>query len=177
MDPLSNDIRFLTERALWETENLIACVPDGMWSRRYDGIPVWKYVYHMLYSMDRWFIDPGDPAYRDPPFHTKALADLNVGPAEDQSLAREQITGYFAMIENKLRTYLGTLTDAMLSERPAGCGWSRLCLILGQHRHWHRHMGIVYGFLIADAGLWPYVLNMSGAYPDGPMPNYSGETP
>lgn len=55
---LSDDIRFLTNRALWETENLIKCIPDELWDKRYDGIPMWKYLYHTLYSMDRWYINP-----------------------------------------------------------------------------------------------------------------------
>ena len=171
-DPLSDDIRELTERALWETENLIACVPDALWDRRYDELPLWKYLYHTLYSMDRWFINPCDPDYRDPEFHTKTLADLNVVPEADEALSRAQINAYFRRIRQKLRTYLAALTDDQLRVCPEGCGLSRLRLILGQHRHWHRHMGIVYGFLVADTGRWPYVLNMNGKYPETPMPNY-----
>ena len=169
---LSEDIRYLTERALWETENLIACVPEELWDKRYDGIPMWKYLYHMLYSMDRWYINPRDPAYRDPAFHTKTLADLNVVPEPGESLSREEITGYFGMIREKIGSYLQTLEDGMLAECPAGCAMSRLRLIIGQIRHWHRHMGVVYGFVIADTGKWPYVLNMNGKYPNGPMPQY-----
>ena len=175
-EPMTADIRYLTERALWETENLIACVPDALWDRRYDGIPVWKYLYHTLYSMDRWFIDPGDPAYRDPPFHTRALADLNIVPAKVETLSRERLNAYLFRIGAKLRAYLDTLSDSMLTESPEGCDLSRLRLIIGQHRHWHRHMGIVYGFLIRDTGRWPYVLNMNGAYPDGPMPHWYDAT-
>lgn len=48
----------------------------------------------------------------------------------------------------------------------------RFCLNLGQFRHWHRHMGIIYGFIVADTGKWPYVLNMKGKYPEEPMPNF-----
>ena len=172
MEPLSDDIRYLTERALWETENLISCVPDALWEKRYDGIPLWKYLYHMLYSMDRWFINPRDPVYRDPAFHTGTLADLNVVPEEGERLSGEQLYGYFCTVKQKIEAYLATLTDDMLGECPEGCDMSRLRLILGQHRHWHRHMGIVYGFLIEDTGKWPYVLNMNGEYPDSPMPNF-----
>ena len=75
---LCEDIRFLTERALWETENLMKCIPDRLWEKRYDGIPMWKYVYHMLYSMDRWFVNPNDEGYQKPEFHMETLADLNV---------------------------------------------------------------------------------------------------
>lgn len=28
------------------------------------------------------------------------------------------------------------------------------------------------GFIIEDAGKWPYVLNMNRKYPEEPMPNY-----
>jgi len=172
MDPLSEDIRYLTERALWETGNLMACVPDALWEKRYDGIPMWKYLYHMLYSMDRWYINPRDPDYRDPAFHKPGLADLNVIPEEGECVSRELLNGYFASVGKKIGEYLDSLTDAMLGECPPGCDMSRLRLILGQHRHWHRHMGIVYGFLIEDTGKWPYVLNMNGKVPDEPMPNF-----
>jgi len=172
MNPLSDDIRYLTKRALWETENLIVCIPDIIWDKRYDGIPLWKYLYHMLYSMDRWFINPFDPEYRDPAFHVEYLANLNVVPGEDQLLSREQEMAYFLQIKEKILNYLSDLTDEMLSECPEESDMSRLRLIIGQHRHWHRHMGIVYGFVIEDTGKWPYVLNMDAAYPDTPMPNY-----
>lgn len=169
---LSDDIRYLTERALWETENLMKCIPDELWEKRYDGIPMWKYFYHMLYSMDRWYINPYDEHYTDPEFHTDTLADLNVIPAEGERLSRKQLEHYFGRIREKIQHYIATLEDTMLCENPANCDMSRFRLILGQFRHWHRHMGVIYGFIIEDTGKWPYVLNMHNAYPDSPMPNF-----
>lgn len=168
---LCDDIRYLTNRALWETENLIKCIPDKLWDKRYDGIPMWKYVYHTLYSMDRWYINPNDASYRNPEFHTDTLADLNVIP-QDEYIERSQIDQYFLQIQDKIQNYIEQLEDASLSENPEGCNMSRFRLILGQFRHWHRHMGIIYGFIIEDAGKWPYVLNMNGKYPEDAMPNY-----
>lgn len=168
---LCDDIRYLTERALWETENLMKCIPDDLWDKRYDGIPMWKYLYHTLYSMDRWYINPCDGSYRNPSFHTDSLADLNVIPQEEH-LDQEQLAEYFGQIRVKIQTYIDTLDDSMLADNPENCNMSRFCLILGQFRHWHRHMGVIYGFIIEDAGRWPYVLNMLGEYPEGPMPNY-----
>lgn len=173
MPTLCEDIRFLTGRALWETENLMRCVPDELWERRYDGLPLWKYLYHMLYSMDRWYINPCDPDYCPPAFHQPEFADLNDVPPEGGTLVgREQLADYFQAISRKLNRYLETLTDDQLSDCPECCGMSRFRLILGQFRHWHRHMGIVYGFLIQDTGRWPYVLNMDAPYPTTPMPNF-----
>lgn len=170
---LCEDIRYLTGRALWETENLIKCIPDELWDRRYDGLPMWKYLYHTLYSMDRWYINPCDANYRNPEFHTEYMADLNVIPTEEQ-VSREQAEAYFYRIRDKLETYIRLLTDEELGKKPDGCSMTRFRLILGQFRHWHRHMGLIYGFLVEDTGKWPYVLNMDAAYPEGPMPNYYG---
>lgn len=168
---LCDDIRYLTDRALWETENLMKCIPDELWAKRYDGIPMWKFLYHTLYSMDRWYINPCDGSYQDPPFHTDDLANLNVIPGEEY-LSREQLEGYFCQIRDKIQNYITELKDSELSENPENCDMSRFRLILGQFRHWHRHMGVIYGFIIEDAGKWSYVLNMLGAYPEEPMPNY-----
>ena len=168
---LCDDIRYLTDRALWETENLIKCIPDELWNKRYDGIPMWKYLYHTLYSMDRWYINPYDPAYQNPAFHTDTLADLNVVPQEE-GLDRNQLEGYFYQIQDKIQEYIVHLDDSALAQNPENCDISRFCLILGQFRHWHRHMGVIYGFIIEDAGKWPYVFNMFGKYPQEPMPNY-----
>lgn len=169
---LCDDIKYLTDRALWETENLMKCIPDALWEKRYDGIPMWKYFYHMLYSMDRWYINPYDADYTNPEFHTDTLADLNVIPTEDERLTREQMEDYLGQIRSKIQNYTSTLENAMLYENPTNCSMSRFRLILGQFRHWHRHMGVIYGFVIEDTGKWPYVLNMLGAYPDSPMPNF-----
>ena len=168
---LCDDIRFLTDRALWETENLIRCIPDALWNKRYDELPMWKYVYHTLYSMDRWYVNPCDPAYKDPDFHEPGLADLNVVPETDV-LSREQMLQYLTKIRRKIGAYIVTLEDSDLIQTPDGCEMSRFRLILGQFRHWHRHMGLIYGFLVEDTGKWPYVLNMQGKYPEEPMPNF-----
>lgn len=168
---LSDDIRYLTGRALWETENLIKCIPDELWNKRYDGLPMYKYLYHTLYSMDRWFINPGDPSYQNPSFHTDDLANLNVVPGEE-TLDRKLVEDYFYRIKEKIESYILGLEDKELKEKPENCNLTRFRLILGQFRHWHRHMGLIYGFIVEDTGKWPYVLNMNAPYPDEPMPNY-----
>ncbi len=168
---LSDDIRYLTGRALWEMENLIKCITDELWNKRYDGLPMWKYLYHTLYSMDRWYINPGDPVYQNPSFHTDDLANLNVVPG-DENLDRKLVEDYFYKIKEKIENYILGLKDEELSQKPENCDISRFRLILGQFRHWHRHMGLIYGFIVEDTGKWPYVLNMKAPYPEEPMPNF-----
>ena len=92
------------------------------------------YLYHTLYSMDRWYINPCDTDYIDPEFHTDTLADLNVVPKEEESLARTQLEDYFEQIRKKIHNYIAELEDSMLCENPENCDMSRFRLILGQFR-------------------------------------------
>ena len=48
----------MTVRALWETQNVLDCIPDALWDIRFGGAPVWQHIYHMLHELDQWFINP-----------------------------------------------------------------------------------------------------------------------
>lgn len=68
---LCDDIRYLTDRALWETENLMKCIPNELWDKRYDGIPMWKFLYHTLYSMEDGILIHATAPIRSRPFTQK----------------------------------------------------------------------------------------------------------
>ena len=46
----------MTVRSLWETQNVMDCIPDELWQRLYGGAPLWQHLYHALHSLDQWFI-------------------------------------------------------------------------------------------------------------------------
>lgn len=71
-------IQNLTERALWEVKNIIDCVPDDLWDKCYCKMPMWKHIYHMLHSLDLWFINPRDINFTEPAIHEKDLNNLDV---------------------------------------------------------------------------------------------------
>ena len=66
----------MTVRALWETQNVLDCIPDELWDRPYGGAPLWQHIYHMLHALDQWFINPRDRYFVEPPIHTPRLEDL-----------------------------------------------------------------------------------------------------
>ena len=70
----------MTVRALWETQNIMDCIPDEIWDKEYAGSPLWQHVYHMLHKLDQWFINPRDKDFVEPPIHTPALDDLETYP-------------------------------------------------------------------------------------------------
>lgn len=160
----SQSICELTHRALWEVQNVIACLPDALWDRAYCAAPLWKHIYHMLHSLDLWYINPRDPDYRKPAFHVKDLNDLDA--ASDRSLTRAQLDAYAGEVCRKIEAYTASLTDDALLEKPVNCAYTRFTLILAQFRHLHTHMGILMGFLIAETGEWPFVLGLENAVPD-----------
>jgi len=133
-------------------------------------MPTWKHVYHMLHSLDLWFMNPRDKDYQEPPFHIPDLNNLDV-PSE-KGLARAELTGYYAEVQIKILQYLQGLQDQDLIEKPPGCEYTRFTLILAQIRHLHTHMGMIMGFIVEATGLWPLVVGLEGSLPTGSAISY-----
>jgi hypothetical protein len=156
-------IRDQTQRTLWSLNNVIDSIPAIYWERLYCGMPLWKHVYHTLYSLDRWYINPS--VYKEPAFHTDGLNDLDVSTAG--FLSRETLKQYFNGIRFKIITYLDGLDDPKLLERPEKCPYTRFHLILAQHRHLDMHIGMLMGYVIAGEGLWPRIMGLQSEFPEG----------
>lgn len=159
-----------TKRALWEVKNVIDCVPDELWNKEYCEMPCWKHIYHMLHSLDLWYINPRDSSYQEPDIHEKDLNNLDV--ISSRVLSRENINQYFHYINNKIQLYVSELRDEQLMEYPLDSEYCRFNLILAQFRHLHSHMGMIMGFIIDDTGLWPRVLGLEAPFPIGEYHKY-----
>ena len=159
-----------TRRALWEVKNVISCIPDELWNKNYCEMPCWKHVYHMLHSLDLWYINPRDRYFKEPDIHEKDLNNLDV--VSSKNLTRKEIDSYFSGIVGKILAYLSELTDEQLLEYPADCEYSRFTLILAQFRHLQSHMGMLIGFIIDYTGLWPRVLGLENPLPEGEYNKY-----
>lgn len=155
-------------RALWEVDNVIHCIPDRLWDKCYCDMPLWKHIYHMLHSLEQWYINPR--VYEQPAFHIKDLNNLDVKSC--MRLSREDIWRYFDSVKEKIIAYNNSLTDGILLQKPERCEWTRFTLILAQHRHLHSHMGMIMGFIIEDTGLWPKTLGLERNIPKGGLGTY-----
>lgn len=159
-----------TKRALWEVKNVIDCVPDELWDKEYCQMPCHKHIYHMLHSLDLWYINPRDKDFTEPDIHEKDLNNLDV--VSEKTLSRKEIDHYFLAIQEKIQGYLSHLTDSELLSHPSNCEYTRFTLILAQFRHLHSHMGMLMGFIIDDTGLWPRVLGLEHPFPKGEYTKY-----
>jgi len=122
------------------------------------GMPIWKHCYHVLHSLDQWYINPKE--YEHPPFHTENLNSLDI--ASKEVLSREQLLAYLQSIKEKITAYLNTLNDEMLYEIPNGCEQNRLGLIMSQFRHFHAHLGNINATTIIETNKWPRVVGITG---------------
>lgn len=120
-------------------------------------MPIWKHVYHTLHSLDQWYINP--EVYTEPDFHEPNLNSLD-DYDNKKVLSRELLIDYFESIQEKIMEYLSSLSDADLYEKPDGCAYNRLSLILGQFRHFHCHMGNINATTIYNTNQWPRVAGM-----------------
>ena len=159
-----------TRRTLWEVKNVMDCVSDANWSKEHCHMPIWKHIYHMLHSLDLWFINPRDSRFAEPYFHEKDLNNLDV--SSGKQLTRNEIETYFSQIKKKIEAYLDHLQDAALLEKPERCEYTKFTLILAQYRHLHTHMGMLMGFIIDDTRLWPRVVGLEGTIPEAPYSPY-----
>lgn len=169
-DSYTDIIADQTDRMLWEVKNVIDCVPDHMWDEIYCEMPLWKHIYHMLHSLDLWFINPRDENFQEPSVHRKDLNNLDI--VTDGSLTRPEIDDYFQRISARIQNYTSSLTDRELAEMPKNCEYTKFTLILAQYRHLHTHMGMIMGFIVAGTGLWPRVVGLEGKIPQGDYDKY-----
>lgn len=162
---LSEVIQDQTDRALWELKNIIDCVPDELWCRKYCNMPLYKHIYHTLHSLDLWFINPNDNNYLEPYFHIPNLNNLDI--ETDRKISYDELVIYYFSIERKIKKYIYNLTDNVLYEVPEGCKYNKFNLIIGQFRHLHTHMGMIMGWIIEATGKWPAVLGLEKPIPAG----------
>ena len=126
------------------------------------GAPCWRWAYHALHSADKWFINPFD--YEEPPFHAEGLD--NPDNPSDVVLSDAELLAYLDSIEKKTIDYLRTLTDEMLYEKPKGCKYTRMELVLRQYRHLSFHTGMLNGQTALAKGQFPVWVSETDQYLD-----------
>ena len=151
-------------------KNIIDCVPDNLWDKCYCQMPMWKHIYHMLHSLDLWFMNPRDTNFIEPSIHEKDLNNLDV--FTNKKLSRDEIIEYYTQIVVKIKNYLLATKDEELLLMPDNCEYTRFTLILSQYRHLHSHMGMIMGFIIDDTGMWPRVVGLEKPLPMEPYSKF-----
>ena len=69
---------------------------------------------------------------------------------------------YFDFVTNKIERYLENLTADELIQKPQGCEYTRLELILGQIRHEMWHVGLSSAITFENKNIWNTFTGLSG---------------
>ncbi len=120
------------------------------------GWPLGEQLYHMLHSMDKWYISPET--------YTEPYSVLGIRPPESGAkphLTKPELQAYWNLVKAKVNRYTETLTDEVLSSCPEKCQFTRLELILGQYRHFMYHIGLAHGFIRSETGHNPEYIGLN----------------
>jgi len=139
MDDLIRIIKEQTQTLYLNTDAILDALNESdLYDKNICDWPLGDQIYHMLHSMNYWFINPSlypEPDYSPTDKGTKKI------------LTKNEIIEYCKSVKDKITKYLENLNSDSLAERPPNCQFSKLALILGQFRHFMYHVGLIHGCL------------------------------
>ena len=171
-DRTSAIVRYQTDILLRNLEQALDIVTEARLEKTIFRWPLWKQYYHLLHSLDQWFINAFD--YREPPFHKAGMNGFDV--MGDGRLTKSQLVEYFNFIRARIEKYVDSLTTDALFENlgtatPVAAHFgiaqplTRLDLIIGQMRHAMYNLGLIHAMLYVDTKELPAYIGMSDAVP------------
>lgn len=154
-------VRIIEEQTQILFKNLEDQVEGAELSCIFDNVNNSRYLFHMIHSMDKYFINPYDYTYNaesaggvDENYSIIDEACEGYIPNDGFVVPRETLADYLAFVKQKILAYLETLTDDKLAEKPENCPHTKLALILGQYRHTMFHCGLSEAVTFANSGEW-----------------------
>lgn len=102
--------------------------------------------------------------FTEPDFHENGM-DNPDNPC-NVVLSDKELLDYLHKVQIKTENYLDNLSDEDLNEKPDGCEYTRLELILGQFRHISSHIGMINGQTIERTGRFPVFSGLDGKQTD-----------
>lgn len=115
-----------------------------------DNVNNSRFLFHMIHSMDKYFINPYDYDYSEVynligiDENYSIISESREGYIADDGyvIPREKLVRYMDYVKAKIDNYFSGLSDEELSEKPADCPYTRLQMILAQFRHSMFHCGM-----------------------------------
>jgi hypothetical protein len=118
---------------------------------------VWRQMYHLLYSLDKYFISPDD--FVEPPFHEDGLNYFDI--ETKRNLTKGQLWNYYSDIKGRISGYLDILKDNDLLDKPSKCNLSKFDLIMAQHRHVIYNLGIIDVLVLQITNVMPRYVSLN----------------
>jgi len=161
---LTDSIKNQTKQIFQNIEILFEAIPADEFESVKGGFITWRHFYHLIHSLDKNFIDPGN--YNEPEFHKK---NLNIIYLDDENkLSKEEIAEYYEKVKDKIQTYINELDEKVLDEEITfnEMKLTKMELILAQLRHVFYHVGYLHCCIKTEKGETPEYIGLYKAVPD-----------
>jgi len=115
-----------------------------------DNVNNSRFLFHMIHSMDKYFINPFDYSYDEVYKLTgidekySIISESREGYINnpDYVIEKEILAAYMDFVKEKINAYLDNLNDEDLYKKPEGCPYTIMQMILAQYRHSMFHCGM-----------------------------------
>ena len=161
---LADSIKNQTKQIFQNIEILLDSVPQNEFDEIKGGFKTWKHFYHLIHSMDKNFIDPGN--YEEPEFHKKNLDIIYLD--DDNKLTKNDIEVYYNNVKNKIQKYINELNERTLDVKIIfkEMNLTKLELILAQLRHIFYHIGYLHCCIKMEKGETPEYIGLYKVKPE-----------
>ena len=127
-----------------------------------DNVNNSRILFHMIHSMDKYFINPFDYSYDEVYKLTgidekySIISESREGYIEDPDyvISKEILSAYMDFVKEKINRYLDNLNDEDLYKKPEGCKYTIMQMILAQYRHSMFHCGMSEMATFDNRGDW-----------------------
>ena len=157
-------IKNQTKQIFQNIDILFENIPENEFNTIKGGFKTWKHFYHLLYSLDKNFIDPSN--FIEPGFQKK---NLNIIYMDDNNiLTKEDLTKYYGNVKSKIQNYLEELNVELLDDKIVfhEMNLSKLELILAQLRHIFYHIGYLHCCIKMEKGETPEYIGLYKVLPE-----------
>jgi len=134
-------------------QTLINVIPPEVWNERYNDVPVWHQVYHVVFFIDHWFRDfyvRGRKDHLVGSFDERIIPELDAELPDGVCISQEEMREYLKRIHQKVTHVFDNMEDEKLGQ-PIIAGGSRdythMDVITGQIRHIMYNIGYLNGLL------------------------------
>lgn len=143
-------------------ENIYEQIKTATLEKRIDNVNNSRFLFHMIHSIDRYFINPFEYDYSPVEDliqineNYSIISESREGYIEDDGyvISRNDLMIYMDYVKNKITDYLDSIDDNDLYKKPDNCPYTRMELILAQYRHSMFHCGMSEIATYDETGEW-----------------------
>jgi hypothetical protein len=161
---LVDSIKNQTIQIFQNIEILLDTIPENEFESLKGGFKTWKHFYHLIYSIDKNFMDPN--IFKEPEFHKKNMNIIYLN--DSNNLSKNEIENYYRNVKNKIQKYLNTLNNETLEEEILfnEMSLTKLELIMAQLRHIFYHIGYLHCCIKIEKGETPEYIGLYKVLPE-----------